>query len=256
MTNDFYQNALDSALKELSDLQAERDGLQEKVDALDARIEKVRQGALALTSLAELNFDEVKNKYPDLFDDADDPRIGITDAVKEALKSAEKPLTPIQVRERVLKISPAIAGHKNPMASIHAVLRRLTDKDNVFMADMVADGTTVYFWLSPVESTAKKQLSNWFSNSEVVWERVVEQRRRKGIVAAEERDVQTLRSQRGGKSLSGQPRKTLSDNTRDEADLVLTNPPYKQPTPAEKKAKRVKKVVERYRAIKKEEEKK
>src|SRR5689334_12237133 len=135
-----YQNAFESAVAELTDLYIQRDAKQTEIDALDGRIERVRQGALGLAALVELNFDELKRDYPRLFSDAHDPRIGITEAVRLALQNGMEKLTPVEIKDRVLGLSPAVAGHKNPMASIHAVLRRLVDTDVVLMADMEGSG--------------------------------------------------------------------------------------------------------------------
>src|SRR5687768_8042063 len=133
MTDDSYQKAFTSAVAELAELQRQRDEEQKKVDTLDERMDKVRQGALGLAALVDIEFEEIKRDYPRLFNEEHDPKLGITEAVKLALRDSPNALAPTQIKERVLQISPAVAGHKNPMASIHAVLRRLVDANEVFL---------------------------------------------------------------------------------------------------------------------------
>lgn len=128
MTHDFYKQAFEAAVGELATLSKNRDTLLKEAGTLEDRMEKVRQGALGLVSLADIDFQEVKDKYPDLFADQIDIRMGITDAVRAVLSSSSEMLTPIEIRERVFQINPAIAGQKSPLASIHAIIRRLIDK--------------------------------------------------------------------------------------------------------------------------------
>jgi hypothetical protein len=171
MTDDFYKKAFKSALLELSALTKQRNEVKEQLDELDERIEKVRQGAIGLTSLANLDFQEVKGKYPDLFEDQIDQRMGITDAVRAVLSSsADDMLTPTEIRDRVFQLSPGIAGHKNPLASIHAVIRRLIDKNEVLYG---VDGLerTVYGWIG--SDDWKERISTWnFKNADEVIERI------------------------------------------------------------------------------------
>jgi hypothetical protein len=199
MTNDFYQRALDSALDELSKLQAERDAQQAKIDILDERIDKVRQGALGLTALADIDFNVVRDKYPDLFDDTSDPRVGITQAVREALRSSNDTLLPKEIRDRVFQISPTVAGHKNPLASIHAVLRRLAESNEVILTIDGADRTR-YGWIG--SDDAAERLKRWFTNGDEVWERIKSRRKK--------RTQPTIDASSGQSSV----------------DVVLTNPPY------------------------------
>jgi hypothetical protein len=163
MTNDFYKSAFETAVSELATLSEERETLLEKVGTIEDRIERVRQGALGLASLAGVDFKEIKEKYPDLFAEQIDPRMGITDAVREALRINGGVMTPTDVREAVFRISPAIAGHKNPMASIHAILRRLVDNGEAAIGTD-NDKRTVYAWIGTDE--ALENARTLFRNTE------------------------------------------------------------------------------------------
>ena len=175
MTNlhqDAFQNAFQLAVAELSDLQRQREQKQKEVDSLDERMEKVRQGALGLAALVNIDFERIKRDHPRLFSEEHDPKLGITEAVKMALRETDGILSPKEIKDRVLRISPAVAGHKNPMASIHAVLRRLVDADEVFMAVYEETGRTVYGWVGDNmdRQTIKRRLFAWFSNGEYTYQ--------------------------------------------------------------------------------------
>jgi hypothetical protein len=164
MTKDSYREALDSALEELTSLSKRKAALMKSVDKIDERIDAVRQGALGLLTLAEVDFQEVKGKYPDLFEEQIDAPMGITDAVREALRTSKEMLTPIEIRDKVFQISPAIAGQKNPLASIHTVLRRLAEKGIVATAMMEANGATNYGWIDVDDW--EERLRGWFGTDE------------------------------------------------------------------------------------------
>src|SRR5438309_1693366 len=83
-----YQRAFDLAIENLERLQAERNQLQAQMDELNGRLDRVRQGALGLAALIDMDFESIKQQHPRLFDDHLDPRLGITDAVREALIEA------------------------------------------------------------------------------------------------------------------------------------------------------------------------
>jgi hypothetical protein len=160
MTDDFYKKAFNSALEELATLAKRRTLLKKELLDLEDRMEKLRQGAVGLASLANVEFHEIKENYPDLFEDEIDPRMGITDAVRETLRASQGWLTPVDVRNRLYLMIPAIASHKNPLASIHAVLRRLVDKGEV-VSGSDAEKRTVYAWIGSDE--AIRRLYNEFA---------------------------------------------------------------------------------------------
>jgi hypothetical protein len=150
-----FKEALESAITKLAKLVDERTDLEKKIAVLDDRIERTRQGVLGLSNLAECDFDELKEKYPDLFDDTVDPRLGLTDAVRQVMKSAGKYLTPFEVRDGVYKIYPALSGHKNPLASLYTVLKRLVDNDEVTIGIEEETSKMLYGWTEAIEARQK-----------------------------------------------------------------------------------------------------
>lgn len=154
MSDDFYKDAFEAALKELRQLSATKERLSRELVELDKRSEDLRLAAAGLTPLAGLDFDQVKAQYPDLFAEQITSRIGITDAVRDALSTAGKWLTVPQIRDRVFTIAPMVAGHKNPLASIHAVLRRLQDADEVLAGDD-GEGKGLYAYIGTDEAVER-----------------------------------------------------------------------------------------------------
>jgi hypothetical protein len=180
MTDDFYKQAFEAALEELSDLEKERETLKTKMEATEERMEKVRQAALGLLSLSGVDFQVIKDKYPNLFDNQLDPRIGITEAIRQVLKSSEDMLTTYEIRDLVFQISPTIAGHKNPIATVSSILRRLMDNDEV-TSGIFKDGKTVYGWIASED--AEERLKRWFKqDGKEIWERVKARRAKKAEV--------------------------------------------------------------------------
>lgn len=70
---------------------------------------------------------------------------GITDACRKVLEASGKWMSPLAVRDALEVNGMDLSRQKNAMASIHAVLKRLKDK-NELRAMMGSDGGTVYQW--------------------------------------------------------------------------------------------------------------
>ena len=103
MTAEAYRGALDAALREYETL------LRQKAD-LDARLAQVAESVGTLTRLCGYT-----------------PTVpyGLTEACKTSLRCAGTPMTPVEVRDRLLSTGFDIGKYSNPLAAIHTVLRRL-----------------------------------------------------------------------------------------------------------------------------------
>jgi hypothetical protein len=141
MTDKHYADAFKAALNELSRMQEKHDKLIAQEEALEERMDQLRTAALSLAGLADVDIEN----YPELLT-GPDPRIGITKAVEQVLRESDVPLVPVDIRDGVFRISPSVAGHKNPLASIHAVLRRFVDNDRVVIITY-PDGKIGYLWV-------------------------------------------------------------------------------------------------------------
>jgi len=111
--------------KELERLRRER-------ATLDAQIEKLEQIEIALRGVAE-----PKGKATDLS--------SLTDVVRTALRSAELPVTPTQLRDQVLSMGFDKRRYTQFLASLHVVLKRLVKNGEVWEFSF-GDGKR-YWWV-------------------------------------------------------------------------------------------------------------
>jgi hypothetical protein len=143
IVQDRYSNALKAARSELFDLTEQR-------RVLDERITQLRRAILGLIPLAQSEVEEegtADTSFKALENELNREMgsLGITDACREALKIAGEPLTPIQVRDRILDINPDLAKQSNLMASVHTVLKRLEPKEATALTDK--EGNLFYKWV-------------------------------------------------------------------------------------------------------------
>ena len=123
MTKTDYRRALDRACREYERLAGERVALEERIDQLHEAI-------ATLTRLCGLT-----------------PTIpwGITDACRTVLRNSARPMTPVEVRNRLASIGFDLARYSNDLSAIHTVLKRLNRAGELrFMAR--APGKHVYEW--------------------------------------------------------------------------------------------------------------
>jgi len=105
------------------ELEQARDKLQLMLveqDELATRIAKQKRIIAALRELSELEEDS-------------SPMVGlvtgITDACRTVLRSAEKPLLPVEVRDRVEHLG--VPEQRNLLASVHTIIRRLKEAGEI-----------------------------------------------------------------------------------------------------------------------------
>jgi hypothetical protein len=122
MPADAYRSALDAAVQEYERLGGER-------RAIDRRLSELAQTIGTLTRLLGL--------VPTV-------PLGLTDACRLALKNGH-PMTPIDVRDRLLAIGVDLSVYANPLSAIHTVLKRLYKAGEIRYAHTTASGCT-YVW--------------------------------------------------------------------------------------------------------------
>lgn len=125
-----YRRALDTARRELTELEAAR-------ARVDERISQLRQTIGALSAVC---------------DEETEPR-GFTDAVRDVLRASVEALTPAQVRDRLQASGFALGHYSNPLASIHVILKRLV-KAGEAKSYEGPPGTTQYWWNRPIRTIA------------------------------------------------------------------------------------------------------
>jgi hypothetical protein len=116
--NEDYRRALDAAVKEYERATADR-------AALDSRIAQLRQTIGTLTRLCGFT-----------------PTVpfGLTEACRLVLRNARRPLTAVEVRERLTTMGFDHEKYANGLAAIHTVLKRLEDAGEAALTP--ADETT------------------------------------------------------------------------------------------------------------------
>ena len=125
MAPDEYRSALQAAIKEY-------EALGEQRRDIDSRLAQLAQTIGTLSRLLGLT-----------------PTVpmSITDAVRLAIRSGV-PMTPLDVRERLLAIGTDLSAYSNDLAVIHTVLKRLNAAGEVRIIPR-AGGKNAYLWSSP-----------------------------------------------------------------------------------------------------------
>lgn len=146
-----YKQALEAAQKEMANLLPQH-------TAIEKRIAMLRQTIATLTALSEdPDPDNERVFIPSEFQRAVRAAVtGVTvgmmgtdmalsDAVREVLKASGKPMTPLQVRDGLVRMGIDIENkYTSPLAVIHKALKRLDGKQEVRRGS--ADGKTTYQW--------------------------------------------------------------------------------------------------------------
>lgn len=117
----------------------ELDRLLEQRDEVERRISQLKQTIVALAPLAEE--EDLVTELARAWMGA----LGLTDAIREVLRSETKPVTALEVKDRLIKTGADLSGYKNALGSIHTVLRRLVESKEA-TAGTDKEGSTTYEW--------------------------------------------------------------------------------------------------------------
>jgi hypothetical protein len=131
-----WKTVLENARAELAELEIKR-------EAIDTRIVQIKRTIQATEPLA--NDDHRLRGLGSGATLAVFQAMGITDACREVLRSAQTALAPLEVRAAIVAGGIDLSGQSNAMASIHAVLKRLHEQDQVRIVTS-KDGGTLYRW--------------------------------------------------------------------------------------------------------------
>ncbi len=139
MNTEFYQQALAVALKEHADLTNVR-------TAIDKRLMCLVETIHSLTRLVGTSFNV------DLGDVAKEIAVpsdlGLSDLCRQVLKSNGGWMTPIQVRDELIKMRIDVTSiYANALAVIHTTLKRLSDNGEIDMKFDKAGGK-IYCWVT------------------------------------------------------------------------------------------------------------
>jgi hypothetical protein len=123
--SDDYRRALDAACREYEELGRQR-------AELDARLTQLTQSIGTLMRLCGFV-----------------PTVpwGLTDACRVVIRNAGVPMSPTEVRDRLISIGCDLSRYSNELAAIHTILRRLNDSGEIrFIA---SPGKHLYRWNAP-----------------------------------------------------------------------------------------------------------
>lgn len=118
-TGQDYRRALNAAVEEYEALGKER-------REIDDRLAQLAQTIGTLTKLLGLT-----PTVP----------LGLTDACRLALRGAGLPLTPLEVRDRLLAIGVDLSIYSNELAAIHTILKRLNESGEIRVVSKSSGGS-------------------------------------------------------------------------------------------------------------------
>jgi hypothetical protein len=130
MTSEDYRTALASAVKEY-------ESLGEKRRAIDDRLAQLAQTISTLTRLLGL---------------VPTTPLGLTSACRIVLRGG-LPMTPLEVRERLLGMGVDLSAYSNDLSAIHTVLKRLNEAGELRLVPR-ANGKHAYLWQKPSKAIA------------------------------------------------------------------------------------------------------
>jgi hypothetical protein len=125
MSSEDYRRALDAACKEYEKLGQER-------TLIDARLSQLAQSIGTLMRLCGMT-----STVP----------WGLTDACRVVLRNAGVPMSPTEVRDRLVSSGYDLTRYSNELAAIHTILRRLNDSGEIQFVS--APGKHLYRWKAP-----------------------------------------------------------------------------------------------------------
>jgi hypothetical protein len=134
MSPETYKAALKQAKKELEIAVEELGDLLKKENEAEHRIVELRQTVAVLSKLCG-----------EPYEDAD--ALGLTDAVRLALKTAAVEMYPNGVKGRMESMGFNTSSYGNIMASIHTILKRLKEQGQVEEVRMPGSDKPAYRWI-------------------------------------------------------------------------------------------------------------
>ncbi|HWW76294.1 MAG TPA: hypothetical protein VNZ44_12910 [Pyrinomonadaceae bacterium] len=128
MTSEDYEKyfqALDAAARE-------QIAIREQIKALEKREARLEE---TIATLLRLINDEDTDPTTETYSAAMGSEVGLTDIVRNVLKASDSPMTPVQVRDGVIKMGKNESDYSNLLASIHNILKRLEGGNEVRRID-------------------------------------------------------------------------------------------------------------------------
>lgn len=143
MDDTIFEAALIQVITRLSELAEEKKQLDRRRAEIEQEMAIARAKAIALNDLI---YEEPPADSPmgELLKQLEG--MGLTDACREVLKASMKAMTPVEVRDALIKMGYDIKKYKNILASIHTILKRLSNTSNVWVCVRDKDKKVAYKW--------------------------------------------------------------------------------------------------------------
>lgn len=132
--------------------QLELDALMRQRSEIMKRIGAVKQTLVGLTSIFDCA-ETVRPTESVISEGAGSHLTGLTNACRMALLQAGSPLRPHQVRDRLRFQGLSLENHRDPVATVTTVLRRLGQYGEA-RAVMLADGKRAWQWVAGEDESA------------------------------------------------------------------------------------------------------
>ena len=129
MTEPEYRRALEAAI-------AEYESLGEQRQQIDARLSELAQTISTLSRLCGIV-----------------PTVpwGLTEACRTVLRNAGGPMTPVEVRDRLLGIGVDLSRYSSDLAAVHTTLKRLNETGEIRFIG-ASGGTRAFIWERPARA--------------------------------------------------------------------------------------------------------
>jgi len=127
-------------------LLAEEQYLSDVMKKADIRLARVRHARMALVALESEEPPEFEGK--------------LADAIRAVLKNnPQRSMSPVEVRDSLTAIGYETSKHKNPLASIHSVLKRLVESGDANSKEAKDGSGTRYWWIRKADTSSSTGLS-------------------------------------------------------------------------------------------------
>jgi hypothetical protein len=117
------------------EIQKEIESLEIQQEDTTRRLARLKQSLIGLAPLAEEQDAGLAGGIEALAGIPSMAEITITDSVRQILQATTKALSPVEIKDRLISMGKDLSGHKNVMASVHSLLKRLAASGQIESKD-------------------------------------------------------------------------------------------------------------------------
>jgi hypothetical protein len=121
-------------------------GIQKEIESLEIhqedttrRLARLKQSLMGLAPLAEEQDADENRAIRGLAEGGLSgfgvEEISMTDSARQILQASDRPLSPVEIKDRLIGMGKSMDGHKNVMASVHSLLKRLVASGDIESKD-------------------------------------------------------------------------------------------------------------------------